>query len=354
MADRGFDDGDDQESLRARSEQAIGELAQALLDSQVLENALAAAFGAREKAVEAQQAAMAALNLPSAGDVERLERRLRSLLAAPRRGRGPDRPGRLARSAELRRETAAPASEKPEKSRPNPQLEVESAASAARPARFAAASRGSSSPRLARPPLSATIRTAAAAIPSVAARARIATVCMSAAATPAGDRAGARRQPRRSWRRSRRSPSPPSSRAARRSGRGPADDRVADARRRRRLRRRPRRSPARRAAGCRAPARARAPRRCRPGPPAARRAWRGRRARSRRSARPSRSTGSSARGRPASAPSSPRDRGRGCSSSAARAAPARAAGPGPGSPTRIASAATEAVGRSRDGIVARP
>jgi chromosome segregation ATPase len=69
---------EDQESLRARSEQAIGELAQALLDSQVLENALAAAFGAREKAVEAQQAAMAALNLPSAADVERLERRLRS------------------------------------------------------------------------------------------------------------------------------------------------------------------------------------------------------------------------------------------------------------------------------------
>jgi hypothetical protein len=69
---------EDQESLRARSEQAIGELAQALLDSQVLENAVAAAFGAREKALEAQHAAMAALNLPSAGDVERLERRLRS------------------------------------------------------------------------------------------------------------------------------------------------------------------------------------------------------------------------------------------------------------------------------------
>jgi septal ring factor EnvC (AmiA/AmiB activator) len=70
---------DDQDSLRARSEQAIGELAQALLDSNVLENAVAAAFGAREKALEAQQAAMAALNLPSAGDVERLERRLRSV-----------------------------------------------------------------------------------------------------------------------------------------------------------------------------------------------------------------------------------------------------------------------------------
>lgn len=70
---------DDQDGLRARSEQAIGELAQALLDSQVLENAVAAAFGAREKAMEAQHAAMAALNLPSAGDVERLERRLRSV-----------------------------------------------------------------------------------------------------------------------------------------------------------------------------------------------------------------------------------------------------------------------------------
>jgi uncharacterized protein Yka (UPF0111/DUF47 family) len=70
---------DDQEGLRARSEQLIGELAQALLDSQMLENAVTAAFGAREKAAEAQQAALAALNLPSASDLERLERRLRSI-----------------------------------------------------------------------------------------------------------------------------------------------------------------------------------------------------------------------------------------------------------------------------------
>ncbi len=69
---------DEQEGLKARSEQAIGDLAQALFDSQMLENALAAAFGAREKALEAQHAALSALNLPSAGDVERLERRLRS------------------------------------------------------------------------------------------------------------------------------------------------------------------------------------------------------------------------------------------------------------------------------------
>jgi chromosome segregation ATPase len=75
VEDDGMGDG---ESLRARSEQAIGEIAQALIDSPTLHSALQAAFGAREKAIEAQQAAMSALNLPSAGDVERLERRIRS------------------------------------------------------------------------------------------------------------------------------------------------------------------------------------------------------------------------------------------------------------------------------------
>lgn len=69
----------EQDGLRARSEQAIGELAQALIENPTLHNAISAAFGAREKAIEAQQAAMSALNLPSATDVERLERRLRSL-----------------------------------------------------------------------------------------------------------------------------------------------------------------------------------------------------------------------------------------------------------------------------------
>ncbi len=72
-------DEDEQDGLRARSEQAIGELAQALIENPTLHNAISAAFGAREKAIEAQQAAMSALNLSSATDVERLERRLRSL-----------------------------------------------------------------------------------------------------------------------------------------------------------------------------------------------------------------------------------------------------------------------------------
>ena len=109
---------DDQESLRARSEQAIGELAQALLDSQMLENALAAAFGAREKAHEAQQAAMAALNLPSAGDVERLERRLRSF--SQRLEEVEDQLDRVSRGRAGRRELDAA---KPEKAKDsNPQL----------------------------------------------------------------------------------------------------------------------------------------------------------------------------------------------------------------------------------------
>jgi predicted RNase H-like nuclease (RuvC/YqgF family) len=98
-------DYDDPDGLRARSEQAIGELAQALLDSQVLENAVAAAFGAREKALEAQQAAMSALNLPSGGDVERLERRVRSL--SQRLEEVEDQIDRVARDlAELRRQIA--------------------------------------------------------------------------------------------------------------------------------------------------------------------------------------------------------------------------------------------------------
>jgi chromosome segregation ATPase len=69
---------EEQDGLRARSEQAIGEIAQALIDNPTLHNAISAAFGAREKAIEAQQAAMSALNLSSATDLERLERRLRS------------------------------------------------------------------------------------------------------------------------------------------------------------------------------------------------------------------------------------------------------------------------------------
>lgn len=106
---------DDEDGFRARGEQAIGELAQALLDSQVLDNALSAAFGAREKALEAQQAAMAALNIASASDLERLERRLRSL--SQRFDDVEDQVDRVAGDiAEIRRQLTA----KPAKSNPKP------------------------------------------------------------------------------------------------------------------------------------------------------------------------------------------------------------------------------------------
>lgn len=67
------------ERVQASGSQAIGDLANALLENPLFSQAVGAAFGAKEKAGEAQRVAMQALDLPSAGDVQRLERRLRSL-----------------------------------------------------------------------------------------------------------------------------------------------------------------------------------------------------------------------------------------------------------------------------------
>jgi len=60
-------------------EDALGRLAQELLENPLVSGAIARAFSARERAVQAQEVAMGALNLPSAGDLERLTRRLRSV-----------------------------------------------------------------------------------------------------------------------------------------------------------------------------------------------------------------------------------------------------------------------------------
>jgi chromosome segregation ATPase len=74
---------DTQSGLRDRiarqGEDALGKLAQELLENPVVNSAIARAFTAREKAVQAQETAMGALNIPSAADVERLTRRLRSV-----------------------------------------------------------------------------------------------------------------------------------------------------------------------------------------------------------------------------------------------------------------------------------
>jgi len=73
----------EREGIRGRitrqGEDALGKLAQDLLENPLINGALARAFEAREKAVQAQEVAMGALNLPSAADVERLTRRLRSV-----------------------------------------------------------------------------------------------------------------------------------------------------------------------------------------------------------------------------------------------------------------------------------
>ena len=65
--------------LSRQGEEALGKIAEELIGNPVVNGAIARAFDAREKAVQAQEAAMGALNLPSAADIERVTRRLRSL-----------------------------------------------------------------------------------------------------------------------------------------------------------------------------------------------------------------------------------------------------------------------------------
>jgi chromosome segregation ATPase len=65
--------------FRARGEEALGDLAQALLENPLFNQALTAALGAGERAAQAQRTAMGALNIPAASEIERLEQRLRSL-----------------------------------------------------------------------------------------------------------------------------------------------------------------------------------------------------------------------------------------------------------------------------------
>jgi chromosome segregation ATPase len=65
--------------FRSRGEEALGDLAQALLENPLFNQALTAAMGAGERAAQAQRTAMGALNIPAASELERLEQRLRSL-----------------------------------------------------------------------------------------------------------------------------------------------------------------------------------------------------------------------------------------------------------------------------------
>jgi chromosome segregation ATPase len=67
------------EGIRARGEEALSDLAQALLENPIFSQAVSTAIGAGERAAQAQRTAMGALNIPAAADFERLEQRMRSL-----------------------------------------------------------------------------------------------------------------------------------------------------------------------------------------------------------------------------------------------------------------------------------
>ena len=78
MADQNEFDGL-RERLTRQGEDALGKLAQDLLENPLVSGAISRAFEAREKAVQAQEVAFNALNIPSAADIERLTRRVRSV-----------------------------------------------------------------------------------------------------------------------------------------------------------------------------------------------------------------------------------------------------------------------------------
>jgi septal ring factor EnvC (AmiA/AmiB activator) len=73
----------DPDSLRDRltrgGEDALGKIAQDLLENPLVNSAISRAFEARERAAQAQEVAFGALNIPSAADIERLTRRVRSV-----------------------------------------------------------------------------------------------------------------------------------------------------------------------------------------------------------------------------------------------------------------------------------
>ncbi|HKP89270.1 MAG TPA: hypothetical protein VJT75_04785, partial [Thermoleophilaceae bacterium] len=78
MTDETQDEGI-RDRLSRQGEEALGRLAEELAGNPVVTAALSRAFDAREKAVKAQEATMGALGIPSAADIERLTRRLRSV-----------------------------------------------------------------------------------------------------------------------------------------------------------------------------------------------------------------------------------------------------------------------------------
>jgi hypothetical protein len=67
------------ERLSGQAEDAIGRLADDLLENPLINSALQTALGARDKVAQAQESAMEALNIPSASNLDKVARRLRSM-----------------------------------------------------------------------------------------------------------------------------------------------------------------------------------------------------------------------------------------------------------------------------------
>ena len=79
MIEEDFDEQGLRDRLSTAGEDALGELTHNLFENPVFNQALVAILGAGERALQAQRSAMTALNIPSSSDIERLERRLRSV-----------------------------------------------------------------------------------------------------------------------------------------------------------------------------------------------------------------------------------------------------------------------------------
>ena len=72
-------DSEPRDDSRSRGSDTVGELTNALLDNPIFKQALSSALAVGETATQAQRRAMDAIGLPSADDLGRIERRLRSL-----------------------------------------------------------------------------------------------------------------------------------------------------------------------------------------------------------------------------------------------------------------------------------
>jgi|SRR5580693_554908 hypothetical protein len=79
MSDSGRHAANLRERLASGTEDKIGKALADLLENPLVTGTIGRAFDARERASQAQELALGALNLPTAADIERLTRRLRSV-----------------------------------------------------------------------------------------------------------------------------------------------------------------------------------------------------------------------------------------------------------------------------------